>query len=235
MNIIEIKNVTYTYPGNIEPVLKDITMSITPGEFVGIVGGNGSGKSTLLKLILGLYKPNKGTVRMWNEPPAKKVHQVGYVSQYEYIDFHFPITMFELVQMGLISGKIINNFTKKDNLKVQAIMEELDIWKLRNELIRNVSGGQKQRGFLARALISDPELLILDEPLANLDIKLQHGLFELLKTLHEKKKTIIVVDHNLDMLTEYCTKIICVDKCEPHTLKVHSDNLEMLLHNHGHS
>lgn len=227
MTIVKIENITFTYPAQKKPVLEDVSLTVEKNDFIGITGSNGSGKSTLLKLILGIYTPQKGRVTLWEKDISKTRDRISYLSQFEDIDFAFPITLYEIVQMGRMHSRFINKFSKKDHIKIEDVMKKMGIWELRNELLGKVSGGQKQRAFLARALVSKPDLLILDEPLANLDIKSQTDFYELLKDLNANI-TIIVVDHNLEILAKYANKIACIDHCEQKALKTHVDDLNKL-------
>jgi len=226
---ISIKNISFRYSNQDKNIFDNFSIEIKSTEFVGIIGSNGSGKSTLLKVLLGFYEPRKGSILFWGKPLNKVRNQIGYLSQFEEIDFDFPISLFQIVLSGLLKGKFINKYTDDDKQKVTKIMKELGIWKLRNKQLQDLSGGQKQRVFLARALVNNPKLLVLDEPLSSLDIKMQKDFYELLKVLN-KDITIIVVDHNIEMLKKYATKIICVDRCEKDTYIVHSDNLDKLSH-----
>jgi zinc transport system ATP-binding protein len=228
-NVVKVKNLNFKYSSQKKDLLKDVSFEISKQDFVGIVGGNGSGKSTLLKLILGLLKPNSGKVKLFEKTPSEARDRVGYLSQFEDIDFDFPITAYSIVLSGTIKANLINKHTKEDHQKAQETMRHLGAWDLKEENLKDLSGGQKQKVFLARALVNDPELLILDEPLMNLDIKSQTDLYELLKKLN-KKITIIVVDHNIEILIEYADKIICIDKCEKNSIKLHHENLKHLAH-----
>ncbi|PID52776.1 MAG: ABC transporter [Candidatus Moraniibacteriota bacterium] len=227
MTIVNVKNITFKYPTQKNPILENVNLTVEKNDFVGITGSNGSGKSTLLKLILGIYTPQNGEIFLWGKNISVTKDRLSYLSQFEDIDFTFPITLYEVVQMGRLHAKFINNFSTKDHKKIKEVMEKMNIWKLRDKSLGEVSGGQKQRTFLARALASEPELLILDEPLTNLDIHSQTDFYDLLKDLNENI-TIIVVDHNIEILSKYANKIACIDHCKQKTLKTHIDDLNKL-------
>ncbi|MBD3280830.1 ATP-binding cassette domain-containing protein [Candidatus Dojkabacteria bacterium] len=227
-NALEIENVSFYYNEGTGFALEDIDLEIEDRDFVGIVGANGSGKSTLLKLILGVLKPEKGEITFWGEKMSKVRDKIGYVSQYEDVDFDFPMTVTEIVLSGKMRGRYVNKYSDKDKMEAQKHMEELDIWEYRDENLKNLSGGQKQRVFLARALINNPSILILDEPLVNIDIKTQRDFYEILRKLNEYM-TILIVDHNLSSLVDYVDKVVCIDKCKEHTIEVHTKNLESLI------
>ena len=227
MTIVSVENITFSYPTQKKSVLENVNLTIEKNDFIGITGSNGSGKSTLLKLILGIYTPIKGKISLWGKDISQVKNRVSYLSQFEDVDFSFPITLYEVVEMGRSYAKFINKFSKNDHEKIESAMKKMGIWQLRNELLGKVSGGQKQRAFLARALVSNPKLLILDEPLVNLDMKSQTDFYELLKKLN-KNITIIVVDHNMEILAKYANKIACIDRCERKTLKTHEHNLNKL-------
>ncbi len=227
MNIVEITDVTFAYPTQNKPVLKNVHLTIEEHDFVGITGSNGSGKSTLLKLILGIHTPQHGKILLWSQDIAHTKKRLSYLSQFEDIDFAFPITLYEIVQMGRLRNTLINKFSDRDYQKIAASMKKMHIWELRDKPLSSVSGGQKQRAFLARALASEPELLLLDEPLNNLDIRTQTDFYDILTELNTDM-TIVVVDHNIDILTKYANKIACIDQCAHKTLKTHIDDLNTL-------
>ncbi len=227
--IVKVKNLAFKYPSQQKDLLNDVSFQIDKNDFVGIVGGNGSGKSTLLKLILGILRPDSGDIKIFDKSPDEAKDQIGYLSQFEDIDFDFPITAYSIVLSGRINNAFINKYSSKDHLKAREALQDIGAWNLRDENLKDLSGGQKQKIFLARALVNDPKLLVLDEPLVNLDIKSQTDFYEHLKELNEKI-TIIVVDHNLEILIQYADKIICIDKCEKNSIKLHQENLKNLTH-----
>lgn len=226
---LKVKNLSYSYPGTKRKIFDGINFQINSRDFVGIVGANGSGKSTLLKLILDLIEPQEGSITFGDKKIGAVREKVGYLSQFEDIDFDFPMQTYGIVLSGNLGKGIIHKYSKSEHKAAEVIMRELKIWHLKDESIADVSGGQKQKVFLARALVNNPELLILDEPLTSLDTSSQEDFYATLRELN-KKMTIIVVDHNLEMLIHYVNKVICIDKCERESIKLHEGNLDNLIH-----
>ncbi len=236
-NIIEIKNLSFEYDHNI--VLENVNLSIKKGEFVGIIGPNGGGKTTLLKLILGFLPPNKGSVRISGKLSKEVQHNIGYVPQFHEIDRYFPITVYELVLLGAIStcnwlGKYPNIIKKK----AKKLLKDLNLSKIMNSPFGKLSGGQMQRVLIARALISDPEILILDEPTSNIDEKSLKQIFKLLLD-PKSNRTILIVSHDLKAIFENITKVLCVQRsvstlkpkevCEHFSICLHhSPNLQKM-------
>ena len=154
--MIEFKDVTFSFPDT--EILEDVSFTLNDGEFIGILGPNGGGKTTFLRLILGLLKPQKGTIKVTDK-------NISYISQTTAMsDNNFPATVKEIVKLGLVRNKPTLFSIKKDNDKVNAILKELNLYDIRNKLVSELSGGQFQRVKLAKALINEPTLLILDEP-----------------------------------------------------------------------
>ncbi len=223
--IIKIDKVTFSYGK--EEFLKDITLSIYEDDFLGIIGPNGGGKTTLLKMILGLLEPQRGKVSVFGISPKKARHEIGYLSQFKNIDFDFPVTAHEIVLLSRVGDKLIKRYSKADKESVKKSMKELGIWDLRDKKLNELSGGEKQRVFVARALANEPQVLILDEPMSNLDIHIQEEFYRILKDLN-KKIAIVIVDHDLEMVSKYAKEIVCVNKCNTHALRYHdADSLKM--------
>lgn len=208
--VIEIKNVYYRYR---EPlVLEDITLDIMAGEFIGVVGPNGSGKSTLLKLMLGLLKPVKGTVKVKGKSPAKGRSAIGYVPQYANFEKNFPITVLDTVLLGRVTRRSsFVGYSDKDIQMAERVLRETEVQELKDRIINTLSGGQLQRVLIARALISSPDILMLDEPTSNVDSRMEEDIFDLLKKLN-KKSTIIVVSHDIGFISEYVTRVACLNR-----------------------
>jgi zinc transport system ATP-binding protein len=195
---IELKNVWFSYNG--EVVLKDITLTVEKNDFFAVIGPNGGGKTTLLKLILGMMKPNRGFVRVFGEEPAKSVHRLGYVPQDTSFNREFPITVFDATLLGRLGHpKKFWHYTKSDREIAQHALETVDMGDFRDRRIGSLSGGQRQRVFIARTLASEPDILLLDEPTASIDIEGQHKIYDILKKLNEEM-TILVVSHDLNIL-----------------------------------
>ncbi|AXX91590.1 ABC transporter [Malaciobacter molluscorum LMG 25693] len=205
MNIVEIKNLSYKYDK--ANVLENINLEIKKDDFLAIIGPNGGGKSTLLKLILNLKKPQIGTITK-----NLKDDCFGYVPQNTNLNIDFPITALEVVLMGHISAK--NKFfgySKEDISCAMNSLEQVGMKKYANSKIGNLSGGQRQRVFIARALCSNPQVLLLDEPTASIDVKGQKEVYELLVKLNEQM-TIVVVSHDISVLLNYAKSVAHINK-----------------------
>lgn len=213
--ILEIEHLSFRYDqGN---VLEDINMKLAKGSFLGLVGPNGSGKSTLLKCILGLIAPQSGIIRLFGTEVQKfkDWHKVGFVSQKaNSFNTGFPATVFEVVASGLTSKLGLFRFFKtEDKLKVKEAIEAVGMGEFMNRNIGELSGGQQQRVFIARALVSEPELLILDEPTVGVDIKNVQNFYNMLEDLNKQKGiTLILVTHDVGTITEKVTHVACLNK-----------------------
>lgn len=201
--IIEIKNLTFRYEDNI--ILNNISFSVNKGEFLGIVGANGCGKSTLLKLMLNIMKPLSGSITLFGEKSSsfKGWNKIGYISQ-KATSFNnsFPATVEEVVQANMFSKIGLFRFTSKEHKqKVAEVLEKVGMQDFAKRLIGNLSGGQQQRVFIARALVNDPEILILDEPTTGIDFKSENDLYCLLSELNKNYDiTIMMVTHDIESI-----------------------------------
>ena len=208
--IIEIQDLWFSY--NVHLVLKEVNLSINQGDFVALIGPNGGGKTTLLKVMLGLLHPNRGTVRVFDQPPKSVSTSIGYVPQDIHINIDFPISVLDVVLMGgRKGGGGWRHYSRKDRDRAQEALEKVDIWPLHQNRIRELSGGQRQRVFLARALVSDPKILFLDEPTSNIDTQGQSAFYDLLKELN-KDTTILIVSHDLMVLSSYIRSVACISR-----------------------
>ncbi|MDD2606052.1 MAG: ABC transporter ATP-binding protein [Desulfobacterales bacterium] len=206
--IIDIRHLWFSYNGQV--ALRDVNLEIQSGDFVALIGPNGGGKTTLLKLMLGLLKPQSGTIRILGQSPRKASRQIGYVPQDVNINRSFPVTALDVVEMGLIHIQDAGSAgqQRRKALKALAQMEMAD---LAHRRIGSLSGGQRQRVFIARALVAEPRLLLLDEPTASIDSKGQTDFYRNLKTLNESI-TILVVSHDLMAISTYIKSVACVNK-----------------------
>lgn len=224
--VVEIRNVDFSYDDVL--VLKDITLTIEEGDFLGIVGPNGSGKTTLLKLILGLIHPLRGSVRVFGQAPERARHSIGYVPQHAEIDSSFPISAMDVVLIGRLGkAPLIGRYRKIDREMAEEALKEVEIYEFRNHRFGTLSGGQRQRVLMARALVGKPEMLLLDEPTASIDGRVEQDIYELLKRLNEKA-TIILVSHDLGFISTYVNRVACVNRslvCNP-TEHVTADVIE---------
>ncbi len=159
-----------------ELILQDVSLDVFPSDFIGLVGPNGGGKSTLLRVILGLLPPQRGEVRVMGLPPAQGRRFVGYVPQFVESDRDFPISVWETVSLGLVSGwSLFRRFSRQEKERIEAALEMVSMADLRHKPMGALSGGQRQRVWLARALVSEPKLLLLDEPTASIDPTVTSG------------------------------------------------------------
>ncbi|MBT5469519.1 MAG: ABC transporter ATP-binding protein [Nitrospina sp.] len=233
-SVIKIRDVHFSYGG--PPILENIELDIQAKEFVGMVGPNGSGKTTLLRIILGLINPDRGSVEVLGKPAHQGVKEIGYMPQLTPFSRDFPISVEETVLMGRL-GKTssIGLFSKEDKRLAAESMEAVEVLDLSKRPIGSLSGGQLQRVLIARALTCNPEIMILDEPTANVDMKVEKDIFDLLKKLNEKI-TIIVVTHDIGFISQYITKVACINRtliCHP-TSELTGETIEKLYGTHVH-
>jgi zinc transport system ATP-binding protein len=207
---MELEGVCFSYEKS--EVLKDVSFSLKQGEFLGIIGPNGGGKTTLVKLMLGLLRPDRGTIRILGLEPNAASRRVGYVPQSMDLSRAFPISVLDVAFMGRLSrAGIGRRYTGEDKDKVRQALEKVGMWPHRHKLMGKLSGGQKQRVFIARALATDPEILFLDEPTAGIDPEFQVNLYDILEELN-KRVTIVVITHDIGVVSSYMKSIACVNK-----------------------
>ncbi len=209
-NPIKIENLSFSY-GTL-PVLENASLTIEEKEFVSVVGPNGGGKTTLLKIALGLLEAQSGSVSVFGLPPQIGCKQIGYLPQYANLDSKFPVTALDVVLMGRL-GKTrrFGLYSKSDRETAREKLNRVGLSDLHNRPISALSGGQKQRVLIARALVSDPKLLLLDEPTSSLDDYVEQELFDLLQELNDEL-TIVVVSHDVAYVSKYVQKVICVNR-----------------------
>lgn len=213
--ILELKHVTAGYDGI--PVLEEINLQIHEQDFIGIIGPNGGGKTTLLKVILGLLRPYKGEVNYYQS----KQNLFGYLPQNSRFDRNFPINVTEVVLSGLLSEKgLRGSYSREDRKKAQTLLEKYGMGNYLNTPIGELSGGQMQRVFLCRAIVSSPRLLILDEPATYVDSHFEEELYHILQELNQSL-SIIMVSHDLGTICSYVKTIACVNR----GLHYHHSNL----------
>ena len=214
--ILEIQNASAGYEDDL--ILRNINLSISDGDYIGVIGPNGGGKTTLVKLILGLIKPVEGSVIFRNEAGRQSV---GYLPQVSQTDKNFPITVMDVVLSGLMSSKkFLGIFNRADRKLAEQVLKTMGIAHLAKKSIGELSGGQMQRVYLGRAIIAHPRLLILDEPNTFVDNKFEHDLYELLKVLNNEM-AILMVSHDLGTITSYVKTIACVNR----NLHYHPSNI----------
>jgi zinc transport system ATP-binding protein len=215
VSVVSVRGLSFQY--NSAEVLADVSFDVMPGDYIGLVGPNGSGKTTLVRTVLGLLRPSAGTVFIFGRglPEFYEWYKVGYLSQRFMASYHhFPATVKEVVSMGLLSRK---RFPKRmrsaDEGAIEKALESVDILDIKDKLIYELSGGQQQRVFIARTIVNEPELLILDEPTAAVDPETRERFFNLLENLHRQKRTtIILVTHDMGSIGKYASKMLYLDK-----------------------
>lgn len=210
MDVIELKGVGLERGG--QTILREVNLSVAHGDFVAMVGPNGGGKTTLLKLMLGLLSPSRGTVRLLGLPPAAVRSRVGYMPQYSNLDPGFPLAVEEAVLMGrLAPGKGLGFWRREDKDAAAHALEQVGLVEMLRRPLAQLSGGQRQRVLVARALVGAPEILLLDEPTSNADVRSEHEFYDLLQRLNQTM-TIVVVTHDLGFVSPYIQHVACVNK-----------------------
>jgi len=203
--ILEVKGLYFSYNG--ENILEDITFSLNRGEFLGIIGPNGSGKSTLLKLITGLLRPKKGEIRLYTD-------KISYIPQkITSLSYNFPAAVEEIVSLGILSKRMIRRISKEDYELIEKALDKVGILDLKDRRLSQLSGGQQQRVHIARAIVSNPELLVLDEPTTGIDIVNQTKFYELLGHLNKEMGiTVIIVSHDVSTIASEVTTMLYLDR-----------------------
>lgn len=211
--LVSIKNMEFTYQKQV--VLSDVSLSVYERDFIGIIGPNGGGKTTLIKAILGLLKPQKGRVEL-----SLDKSEIGYLPQGSHVDESFPITVGEVVASGLEHGlRMELRKAKRKQAKVDEALDRVGITALKSRSMGELSGGEFQRTMLARAIISSPKLLVLDEPDTHVDNQFETELYSLLRELNSSL-TILLVSHDIGIISPYIKTIACVNR----DLHYHSSN-----------
>ncbi len=210
LEIVRLQNIQVSY-GDV-PALEDVTLSIFQNDFLGIIGPNGGGKSTLLKVLLGLIKPDSGSVSVFGKTPEQARRRIGYVSQHPTFDRDFPASVWDVALMGRY-GKagLLHRYSRKDKAAVEKALIRVGMQDYRGKQIGQLSSGQQQRVFVARALVAAPELLLLDEPTASIDPTMQTEFYELLAEL-KQDLTIVMVSHDIGAISVYVDKIACLNR-----------------------
>ena len=208
--LIRLEHISAAYDR--KTVLEDINLTVGERDFVGIIGPNGGGKTTLVKLMLGLLKPTEGAIRFYQESKEVPEISMGYLPQYTTIDKKFPISVYEVVLSGLNKQKpLFRPFTKAHHEKTRAIITRMGLEGLEQRPIGQLSGGQLQRALLGRALVSNPQVLILDEPNTYIDKRFEKRLYELLEEIN-REHTIILVSHDIGTVLRNAKTVACVNR-----------------------
>jgi len=213
--LIAIKNLYFSYGDQL--VLEDINLEINAGDFLAVLGPNGSGKSTLLKLILGLLEPQKGKIFLFGVP-AKEFRErwrLGYVPQRATakVDPVFPVTVEEVVGFGLLARKRFPRFLgPEDRSKIREALAQVEMEGFLHRRLCELSGGQQQRVFIARAIVSAPEVLLLDEPTTGVDVSTQERFYDLLGELNRQGLTIVIVTHDIGIVNKHVKQVACLNR-----------------------
>ena len=247
MQIAEIDRLSYAYSGNL--VLDNISFTIDEGDILGIIGPNGAGKTTLFSCMLGLLDDYTGTIKILGDDIKKKKNSkvfksIGYIPQKKTIEQNFPATVEEIVSLG------ITTIGKTSKEKIPLALETVDLLAQKDRRVGELSGGQQQRVLIAKAMVNNPKLLILDEPATGIDLEMQNRFYSLLKKLNQENKiTIIWASHDLDAVNRLATSVACINRSmffhgktyeffeNPDLLKAYSESsmqAHMHLHNHTH-
>jgi zinc transport system ATP-binding protein len=213
--LISVENISFGFNGL--QVLQDVSFTISPGDFVALIGPNGSGKTTLIRIILGLLKPSRGRILLMGEDPVRfsQWNRIGYVPQKAtHLDPYFPASVREVVAMGLLSRKSFPRFlTRQDEAAIDRALEQVDMQTLKRRRIGELSGGQQQRVFIARAIVNGPDVLFLDEPTAGVDADTQTRFYDMLADLNRKiGLTIVLITHDFGIITRHVNKVACLNQ-----------------------
>jgi zinc/manganese transport system ATP-binding protein len=208
--VITLENIRLILGGR--TILDDIDLTVNEGEFVAILGPNGAGKSTLLKLLLGLYKPNSGTINVLGKPPKRGNNEIGYAPQHRTLEADLALRAKDIVGFGLDGNKWgIALPDKKRDKHIEQALEEVDMLRLADMPVGKLSGGEQQRLLIAQALLTHPKILLLDEPLSNLDIIHSEDIVSLItKIAHNRKMTVILVTHDVNILLPVIDRVLYV-------------------------
>ena len=224
-SIVEVEDVTFAYDS--ELAVEDVSLTIEAGQFLGLIGPNGSGKTTLLRLILGLETPDRGHIRLFGTPASAfdEGERIGYVSQRATDRASaMPMTVTEVVRMGRYAHCGRRRLQENDHQIVADALERVDIVDIADRRIDRLSGGQRQRAYIARALASEADFLALDEPTVGVDASSREDFYELLHTLNDGGMTILLIEHDIDIITTHVDTVACINR----KLHFHGDSFQFL-------
>lgn len=209
---IKITDLNFSYQEH--TVLEEVNLEVSEGELGSIVGPNGGGKTTLLKLILGLLKPDQGRIEIFGESPEKARRKIGYMPQHAHLDPLFPVSVLNVVLMGQIGERnkgMFGGYSHKALKTARGALAEVGLESCEKNSFHELSGGQRQRVLIARALCTEPQLLLLDEPTSNIDPQSEENLYETLVRLN-RRMTILLVSHDLGFVSQVVKSVICVNR-----------------------
>ncbi len=209
---ISVKNLSVSY-GSIG-VVSDININIKIGEFLGITGSNGGGKTTVLSAVLGILKPDSGEISVLGTDIFKGRNSIGYVPQTVSVDRQFPISVIETVMTAFLKSGLhpFKRYSKTEKEKALCVLKSVGLNNKADNLISELSGGEFQRVLIARALVNNPEILLLDEPTSNIDKESRNSIYTLLKELNNKGVTVVMVTHDLQSINNILTRLICINR-----------------------
>lgn len=224
--VVRLEDVWVRFDG--VAILEGIDLSVYQNDFLGMIGPNGGGKTTLLKVILGLIRPSRGKVTVLGSTPERGRRFVGYVPQYSLFDRDFPVSVWDVVLMGRLgqAGRF-RRYSEEDKKAALNVLETVEMLDFKGSQIGRLSGGQQQRVFIARALVSEPKLLLLDEPTASVDAPMMEEFYELLNRL-KKRMAIVLVTHDLSAVSIYVDTVGCLNRklYYHHSKEVSAEDLE---------
>ncbi|MDF9746580.1 metal ABC transporter ATP-binding protein [Natrinema salsiterrestre] len=212
MTVVELENVSFAYGE--QPAVRDVSLTVEEGDFLGLIGPNGSGKTTLLHLMLGLRSPDSGSIELFGEPVAAfdDGERIGYVSQQATSGGgSMPVTVREAVTMGRFAHAGHGRLSDADRGAVDDALETVGITELADRQVNELSGGQRQRAYIARALASEADLLALDEPTVGVDAESRDAFYQLLESLNDSGITIILIEHDIGVVTDRANRIACIN------------------------
>ncbi len=219
VEVITLRHLWASY--GINPILEDINLVVKKLDFIGLIGPNGGGKTTLLKVLLGLIAPDRGEVKIMERSVSQGRKYIGYVPQLLEFDRDFPVRVADVVSMGRLGKhRLLKRYNRQDKIIVNRCLEQVGMADLRDRPIGELSGGERQRVYIARALASEPQILLLDEPTANVDTRVQNSIYELLRELN-RSLTILMVSHDLGAVSTYVKTVGCLNR----SLFYHQDKL----------
>jgi zinc transport system ATP-binding protein len=206
---VNIKDVNFSYGKT--PTLENVSLEVGRGEALYVVGPNGGGKTTLLKLILGIEIPDSGSIQVFGDRPGKNIQRVGYVPQYAKYDQQFPVTTLDVVLMGRLGRSARGHYSAVDKKAAENALEEMELSQAANLPFSELSGGQRQRTMIARAICDNPDLLLLDEPTANVDARTSSRFIKLLESLNQRM-AILMISHDLGMVANMFKRVVMVNR-----------------------
>jgi zinc transport system ATP-binding protein len=246
--LLEIRGLNVKYPNGVT-ALEDINLDICESDLIALIGPNGAGKSTLLKAILGLIKPSSGSIKLFGCTDLdKNLKSVGYVPQTALVrDPNLPFTVYETVMMGRtpVAG-LLHGLRKSDRQKVDEVLKLFGIYELKDRKIGQLSGGQSQRVFLAKAMVAEPKMLLLDEPTSGVDMASKQEFYSILERLNRERQIAVVLSsHDVGVVTKIANRVLCINRsqffcgsnhdfdADKEIHRMYNHNVELIDHDHA--